>query len=1002
LFAITKALIPRQYFIFMATNRPKSPKERRDAKNARSFIGRTEQQDQFQRSLLQPEHQDAKLIFGISGQGGVGKTTLLKEFRRIAESFGHVVAYVDEGVATNRVDDVPEAMHRLAEDLEGQGFKFDEFRKRYKDYRVKKQEMEADPEAPKGFVGDATRGVMKMALEAGKSAVPFGSMIDSEMVASKAGELMNYGVERFRNKDEERLIKETLEVLTPLFLEGVKRLPVEKTLVLMLDTYEVTGAFLDAWIRGVLEEKYGESKELLLVCIGGREPIDKNAWDEWESVIGRSPLEPFTREEAEDFLASKQIKSGAVIEEIWRLSSGGLPLLVSMMAAAAPTSADAVVDPCADAVNRFLVWETDGARRDLAQDAACARVLNADVVAALGEGSFEWLSGCAFVLRDGARWRYHLVVREQMLRYLGQRSPRRYGEVHGRLAAYYDGLRNGLGLEVGKEAEDETWREYSLEWIYHELSAAPQAKLGLALNGFLVALKESQLFAQTWATVMVQSGQETKFESLRKWGDQLENGMKALRRGTYADVIPCLTAILDAKQVDGKLKAVAFYERGSMYICLGNLDKSVLDLEQATGIEKDIPVYYIILGITYNGQSRYEEATTAYLKAIELNPQDATVYYHLGEAYSDHKNYAAAIAAYQRAIELNPKNALVYYKLGVIYDHQKRYEEAITVYQSVVELNPEHAAAYNNLGVAHKTQKRYEEAIIAYQQAIALNSEYGMVYYNLGNTYYAQKRYEEAITVYQRAIELNPEYDSIYIHLGNTYDEQKRYKEAIMAYQRAIELNPENVAAHNNLGITYYNQKRYEEAIMAYQYAIELNSENATAYYNLGIAYKAQKLYEKAVKAYQRAIKLNPEDAIVYSNLGNIYKILERYDDALKNSDRAIEIDPENELAYYLRALTNIKLNQSESANPDFQKAITIAQLTHEKDPTNHQNTFNLALYHLAAANQAESDRLYTTTLTAPKEWLEMAISDLDDFLHLFPDHSQAQQVRSMLQEAIV
>jgi hypothetical protein len=67
------------------------------------------------------------------------------------------------------------------------------------------------------------------------------------------------------------------------------------------------------------------------------------------------------------------------------------------------------------------------------------------------------------------------------------------------------------------------------------------------------------------------------------------------------------------------------------------------------------------------------------------------------------------------------------------------------------------------------------------------------------------------------------------------------------------------------------------------------------------------------------------------------------------------------------------------------------------------------AFYHFAAANQAESDRLYSTTLTAPKEWLEMAIletrgfanSDLDDFLHLFPDHSQAQQVRAMLQGAI-
>jgi hypothetical protein len=59
------------------------------------------------------------------------------------------------------------------------------------------------------------------------------------------------------------------------------------------------------------------------------------------------------------------------------------------------------------------------------------------------------------------------------------------------------------------------------------------------------------------------------------------------------------------------------------------------------------------------------------------------------------------------------------------------------------------------------------------------------------------------------------------------------------------------------------------------------------------------------------------------------------------------------------------------------------------------------AFYHLAAANQAESDRLYTTNLTAPQEWLEMAISDLEDFLHLFPDHSQAQQVRAMLQGAI-
>jgi hypothetical protein len=59
------------------------------------------------------------------------------------------------------------------------------------------------------------------------------------------------------------------------------------------------------------------------------------------------------------------------------------------------------------------------------------------------------------------------------------------------------------------------------------------------------------------------------------------------------------------------------------------------------------------------------------------------------------------------------------------------------------------------------------------------------------------------------------------------------------------------------------------------------------------------------------------------------------------------------------------------------------------------------SLYHLAAAHPEESDRLYTSNLTAPIEWLQMAIDDLDDFLQLFPDHPQAQQVKQLLQGTI-
>lgn len=558
-FGLTMAHLPR----------PMSPKDRLHAKQTQILIGREDQQDLFTQSLMQPEHREAKLIFSISGQGGVGKTTLLKSFRQIAEEHEHVVAYVDEGMVTNRVKDVPKALHRLAEDLERQGFKFEEFREQYKAYRVKKQKLEPGPESPKGLVGDATRGVAKIAIEAGKSMIPMGEMINSEMVATKMGEVANYGWERFRNKDEERLMRETQEVLTPLFLEGLRKIAIEKTFVLMLDTYEVTGAFLDSWVRGLLDERFGKLDRSVMVCIAGPNPIDGNAWSEWETLIARLPLEPFTREQAWVFLGERRIESEAVREEIWRLSLGGLPLMLSWMAEVAPRSVDAVVDPCEDAVRRFLTWETDQGRKQLAIAGACARVLDEDVVRAIGEGSLEWLQSYGFLMRNGERWRYHSVVREAMVRYQWQRSRSEWSAVHGKLTAFYGLRRSGLGLAAGKEADDRLWREDSLEWIYHTVCAAPQKSLGVALNGFLMSLKHHPGFAQSWAEAMMQAGKETGCSAMRKWGEQLRDRMISAREDRYADVILGLTAVLGSDLVEAKMSAVAWDWRSYCYRQLG-------------------------------------------------------------------------------------------------------------------------------------------------------------------------------------------------------------------------------------------------------------------------------------------------------------------------------------------------------------------------------------------------------------------------------------------------
>ena len=101
-----------------------------------------------------------------------------------------------------------------------------------------------------------------------------------------------------------------------------------------------------------------------------------------------------------------------------------------------------------------MKWETDEQQRQVAQDAALPRLLNQDVATALAEGQFGWLKDCAFVLEHPEGWQYHSVVREQMLRYQRKLPLKHWAMLHEKLAAYYQELRQGLGLEKGQQHKD--------------------------------------------------------------------------------------------------------------------------------------------------------------------------------------------------------------------------------------------------------------------------------------------------------------------------------------------------------------------------------------------------------------------------------------------------------------------------------------------------------------------------------------------------------------------
>src|SRR5437588_4380268 len=94
------------------------------------FIGRKEELNVFQQEINRapPRY----LVFYISGQGGVGKTTLLRRYKEIAENSGFLLADCDE-----QQHSVPTVLGRFAHQLAEQGISLKFFDERYKVYRQK-------------------------------------------------------------------------------------------------------------------------------------------------------------------------------------------------------------------------------------------------------------------------------------------------------------------------------------------------------------------------------------------------------------------------------------------------------------------------------------------------------------------------------------------------------------------------------------------------------------------------------------------------------------------------------------------------------------------------------------------------------------------------------------------------------------------------------------------------------------------------------------------------
>ena len=228
--------------------------------------------------------------------------------------------------------------------------------------------------------------------------------------------------------------------------------------------------------------------------------------------------------------------------------------------------------------------------------------------------------------------------------------------------------------------------------------------------------------------------------------------------GKYSEAI---SAYEEALKIDEKC-LIAFNNLAYIHtIYLKSYDNAEAVYKRALAVNPKVATLWNNLGrLLQDNLQRYEEAEAAHLRAIDIDPNSATPWGNLGDLLQNHlQRYEEAESAYLKAIDIDSSLTIAWNNLGdLLQNHLQRYEEAEVAYRKAIETDPRSAITWNNLGsLLVNYFQRYKEAEVAYRKAIEFDPNAAISWYNLGHLLSEHyKRYKDAEEAYRKALELDP------------------------------------------------------------------------------------------------------------------------------------------------------------------------------------------------------------------------------------------------------
>lgn len=205
------------------------------------------------------------------------------------------------------------------------------------------------------------------------------------------------------------------------------------------------------------------------------------------------------------------------------------------------------------------------------------------------------------------------------------------------------------------------------------------------------------------------------------------------------------------------------------------------------------------------------KAKEAYLKALELDRNNADLWYNLAIVYIELKEPNEALKTFNHALELNPKHKLALFNSAILMQESgevKLRPEARRRLLSYINEEPQDANGYFNLGMLAMDDKKDSEAEIWMKKAIKLQADFRSALFNLALLYSQTSKELQALPILEELLRYYPDHIKGLILKGDILMNQKKdILGAKKCFEKILEMDPGNVQGKHNLCVVYFEEK---------------------------------------------------------------------------------------------------------------------------------------------------------------------------------------------------